>query len=279
MPIFTPPLTQGSAFPSGVRVGNLNWARYADNGVLLQSLSQYSNGAQGVLIGIDYPYMIVPSAGSNTNLFPTQSVANAGTLTLTAGAGITVDTKTYPGYTAYSFDYARNVNVSVTNTPNPIICTVSGWDMYGVKVVEQFTIGAGTNVGDGNKAFKAIHTIQISAATGAGTISFGQGIYFGLPYALADPSFIFITWNGVIDYLYSGGTGMGCGCQIITLGNNSTATSSDPRGMIGIFHTMDGNTPLLAYMVLPYVDPIYTRGKVVDPIEAYGLPQYSTGWL
>jgi len=286
MALLTPNLTSGSAINDGVRVGNVRGGSSYINNVHV-NYPTFDDGAPGIPIGITYPYFIRPVVGSTGSLLLNTNIAAAGVLTLTAGAGVTLDTTTYPGYTAYSFDVARTIAFSETSLVNPMVFIISGWDMYGIKVVEQFTLQANTAQQYSKKAFKAVHTIQAQSASGAGLISIGQGYDFGMPFvvngAAGQPGTnLFGMWGGVLDCTWDAVNEKLAFSGVVVPSSSvfpSTAISSDVRGTYRPGSIPDGTKSLVVRMTLPQIDPIYTRGKTINPSLAYGFPQYSTGWL
>jgi len=290
MPI-APSVTQGSAFADGVRVGtvrggptNINTGTAQNPVYVPAAYPTFDNGAPGIPLGIDYPYIITPLAASATNLFPAAAIAQPGPLTLTAGAGVVVDTTTFQGYTAYDLGVARNISITPAATVNAITFTISGWDMYKAQIVSQITVAAGNIVVSNFSTMRWIHTIQASAATGGGTISIGTGNRFGFPYYVPNQSYILPVWNGVPDYKWAAVPEVMQLQGAFIVGSAtfpSTSTSIDVRGTYSPnpADLPDGTKTLAVRILMPLVDPIYTRGTSVPTKNAYGFPQYNTGWL
>lgn len=291
MPI-APSVTQGSAFADGVRVGtvrggptNINTGTAQNPVYVPAAYPTFDNGAPGIPLGIDYPYIITPLAASATNLFPAAAIAQAGPLTLTAGAGVVVDTTTFQGYTAYDLGVARTLTFTGVNTVNAVTFTISGWDLWGAKVVETTTLALGANTNNtSNKTMRWIHSIQASGPTGGGTAAIGTSNEFGLPYYVPNQSYILPVWDGVPDYKWAAGPAVMQLQGVFAVGDATfpaTATTADVRG---IYETNpadlpDGTKKLVIRILMPLVDPIYTRGTSVPTKNAYGVPQYNTGWL
>jgi len=284
MALLTPNLTSGSAINDGVRVGNVRGGSvYANTGTDQNPVwvsEAYPSLPLGIPLGLVYPYVITPLAANNANLFAESTVAAAGVLALTAGAGVTLDTTTYYGYTAYSFDVARTIEFSQNNLPNSVVFTISGWDMYGVKVVETVPLTNQQGAAVSNKAYKAIHTIQISAATGVGIIFIGTASEFGTPYLLGTNVVGF--WNSGLDYAWNTGSNTLNFAGGTLPGDPTfpaTASTGDVRGIYIPGSPADGVKTLTIKMFLPQADPIYTRGKTINPSLVYGVPQFAGGWL
>lgn len=92
----------------------------------------------------------------------------------------------------WALDAARNLSVNVTHGSSIVAMTVTitGYDEWGQKVVEDFAITAtGTSkTVAGKKAFKYVEKIEITSASDAeaNTCNIGTGTVFGLPYKLAN---------------------------------------------------------------------------------------------
>lgn len=259
-------LSYGTAFNDGVRVGNFSGAGY-------------SNGAIGIGLGIDYPYIIRPAAPSATALRPAAAIAGAGGLPLTAGAGVDLVTDLFPGFSAYFFGVARGLHFTGAGTGNPVTFSISGWDYWGHRVVEEVTLAAGNNEAHGSKTMIAVHTIVASGASGGGTVSIGTGNKFGFPYRVPHHNAVLVTWGGALDYQ---GNPLALQGDFSGADDNApTATTGDVRGSYAPNPAVapDGARALVIRMVLDQVDPIYHRGETIPIEKAYGNPQFATGWL
>jgi len=285
-------LTQGSAFADGIRIGNVRGGQtYINTGTpeepvwVPASYPTFDNGAPGIPKGVDYPFVIIPSANEVSNLVADTTLINAGAIPLTAGAGVTLDTTTFPGYNAYDLGVARTLLITPNGTTADITFTISGWDMYKAPVVENCVVESGDASQTTKKAMRWIHSIQASTGSGAGTIEIGTSNIFGLPYRLLDASYILSIWNGAWDYIWYPDPGSLDTEAIILLGDSTfpaTATTGDVRGTYQ-FETVngDGNTVLALRILNPYMDPYYLikNGLTEEPKMVYGVAQYSTGWL
>lgn len=263
--------SRGTGFSDGVRGGDLR-------------APTFDQGAPGAPYGMIFPFVIIPEAPLATNLRAAAAVAGAGSLALTAGAGVTLSTTTYTGYTSYDFDVARCVTfVTAGPTTSAVDMTISGWDMYGVPTVETVTVAAGAATTNGKKAFAAVHTIQASGASGGGTISIGTSSIFGLPYRVTNSSFIFPCWDGVPDYTVNpAGAQMSfAGTFAAAVDTAPTASTGDVRGTYfpNATAVADGSKVLNALLTLYELDPIYHRGETVTSENVYGQTQFSIGWL
>lgn len=140
-------------------------------------------------LGRTFIFDIVPEAKSATAVCAAQAVAGAGNATIngaSAVAGVAV------------FDYARTVNVDSTNAGDTTqTVTVTGTDYYGQLQTETIALN-GTTLVAGQKAFKTIARVAVSAAL-AGNLTVGNEDVFGLPYRVTDAGYLLrVGWAGAL---------------------------------------------------------------------------------
>lgn len=139
----------------------------------------------------------------------------------------------------FVLDVPRNITATVTHATSVVAMTitVTGFDEWGVKVVENLSITAtGTSKSaSGKKAFKWIYSIAITAADDAtaNTASVGFGDVLGLPYALAEKADILaVYFNDVADTSAT---------IVKAVTTTATATTGDVRGTINTTSASDGS--------------------------------------
>ena len=288
---FLPQPTYGSAMPDGVRVGsvrggvtNINTAAPGSPAVWVEApYPTFDNGAPGVPLGIDYPYIAIPPAADAQALKTAAAITGAGLLLLAAGTGVVIDTTTFPGYRAYNLGVARTLEFVGNATTTAVTFTISGWDYWGARVVENVTLGTGSLTVVSKKAFRWINSINASAASG-GTVSIGTTDTFGLPYYVPDATYMLPMWSGVPDYAWDNTLSIMKLAGAFVAGVTTfpaTATTGDVRGTYQVDATVasDGTKAFAIRILMPLVDPIYTRGTSPQTKAAYGVPQFATGWM
>lgn len=181
----------------------------------------WSNGGNpGVIgrgvgpLGRTYVFDIVPAALSATAVCAAQAVAAAGNATIngaSASGGVA------------TFDYARCVTVVSSNAGDTTqTVTVTGTDYYGQTQTSTLTLNGTTTV-TGNKAFKTITQVAVSAAL-TGNLSVGNANKFGLPYAVTDAGYLLRTgWDNIV--ADNAGTFVAADTT-----SPATATTGDVRG-------------------------------------------------
>lgn len=122
-------------------------------------------------------------------------------------------------------DVARNVVAAWTTTA---VCTVTGYDEYGVKVVEQS--GSGTSMA-GKKAFVRVTDVKFSANVTGATV--GTGDVLGLPMFLGGT-------GSVINELQDGADAT-AGTIVAGVNALATATTGDVRGTYDPNAACDGS--------------------------------------
>jgi len=210
----------------------------------------------------DYLWDIVPLALVANNLATAQAVAAAGTLTLTAGTGVT--RVTLPsGAFGYVLDVPRAVSVTSTNAGDTTqTATVRGVDQYNQPMTESITFNGAATV-NGKKAFKRVDSITISAAlTGNG--SAGTTNIFGLPYRVTDRGYLDPSWNNTL-------ARDAATVVVADTTSPATATTGDVRGTLVPSSAADGSKRLIVSIGLPGI----ASGPNATRAGAFGVTQYA----
>lgn len=184
-------------FSDGVRAGRT----FANNGTANQP---------GVYMSPMNVYDIVPVALSATAVAAAQAVAAAGNLTIngaSASGGVA------------TLDVPRTVSIVSTGADTTQTATVTGTDAYGIPMSEAIAFN-GTNTVAGQKAFKTVTRVAISAAL-AGNASVGSTDVFGLPFRANTRNYVLTAWNGAFVT-----TGTFAGADATA----ATTTTDDVRG-------------------------------------------------
>lgn len=180
-------------------------------------------------LGRTYIFDIVPEAKSATAVCAAQAVAGAGNATIN-GASATAGVAT--------FDYARTVNVDSTNAGDTTqTVTVTGTDYYGQLQTETIAMN-GTTAVAGQKAFKSIIQVAVSAAL-AGNLTVGNEDVFGLPYRVTDAGYLIgVGWAGAL--ARDAGTFAAADTT-----SPATATTNDVRGTYAPSSAANGSRRLV----------------------------------
>jgi hypothetical protein len=184
-------------FSDGIRAGRT----FVNNGTANQP---------GVYMSPINVYDIVPVTLSATAVAAAQAVAAAGNLTIN-GASATAGVAT--------LDVPRCVSIVSTGADTTQTATVIGTDAYGIPMSEAILFN-GTNTVAGQKAFKTVTRVAISAAL-AGNASVGSTDIFGLPFRANTRNYVLTAWNGAFVT-----TGTFAGADATT----ATTTTDDVRG-------------------------------------------------
>lgn len=201
-----------------------------------------NNGGVGVgPIAPIYVYDVVPAALAANNVATSQSKASAGTLTLTAGAGVT-QTTAPDGTTVYALDCERNIRITSGGNDSGRTFTVTAYDDYWQKL-SQVVTGANAGTAATTKAARYLASVSVSGAT-ASNVTVGTGDVFGLPFLLKHKNYAtFIKWDGThID-----------NTATIVVGDPlpATTTTGDVRGTITPTSASDGSRRLTVGIYLP----------------------------
>lgn len=180
-------------------------------------------------LGRTFIFDIVPEAKSATAVCAAQAVAAAGNATIN-GASATAGVAT--------FDYARTVNVDSTNAGDTTqTVTVTGTDYYGQLQTETIAMN-GTTAVAGQKAFKTITQVAVSAAL-TGNLTVGNEDVFGLPYRVTDAGYLIgVGWAGAL--ARDAGTFAAADTT-----SPATATTNDVRGTYAPSSAANGSRRLV----------------------------------
>jgi len=200
-----------------------------------QTNSWSTGGNPGVIgrgvgpLGRVYIFDIVPATKSATAVCAAQAVAGAGNATIN-GASATAGVAT--------FDYARTVNVDSTDAGDTTqTVTVTGTDYYGQLQTETIALN-GTTAVAGQKAFKTIIQVAVSAAL-AGNLTVGNEDVFGLPYRVTDAGYLIgVGWAGAL--ARDAGTFAAADTT-----SPATATTNDVRGTYAPSSAANGSRRLV----------------------------------
>lgn len=205
-------------FSDGVRAGR----NFANNGTASEP---------GVAMSPMFVYDVVPVAFSATAVAAAQAVAGAGNLTIN-GASATGGVAT--------FDVARTITIVSTNAGDTSqTATVTGTDVYGLAMSELIAFN-GTTAVTGQKAFKTVTRVAISAAlTGNG--STGSTDVFGFPFRANTRNYVLTAWNGAF---VTTGTFAAADATV------ATTTTNDVRGTYAVPDAADGSKRLTLWMYI-----------------------------
>lgn len=178
-----------------------------------------------------------PDAASANAVCLSQSVS-AGVSALLNGALVSGGIAT--------FDNPRNVVAAWTTAA---VITVTGYDEYGVKMIEQSA--SGTSLA-GKKAFKTVTDVKFSASVTGATV--GSGDVLGLPVYLSNV-------GAVINELQDG-VDATAGTTVAGVSGLATATTGDVRGTYDPNAACDGAK-------------VFQIDIVVGDAKYRGSPQYS----
>lgn len=140
----------------------------------------------------------------------------------------------------------RNLILTVTHGSSVVAmtCVITGYDVWGQKMAELFTITAGTTskTATGKKAFKTILSIAFTAAGNAeaNTANLGWGDVLGLPYALAGKSDIVAWFENDAQVLPT--------TVVVADSTTATASTGDVRGTIAPTAATDGTKTYFAWI-------------------------------
>lgn len=195
-------------------------------------------------LGRIYVWDTVPAAKAANNLATTQTPAAAGSVTLTAGAGVTKSTPTsgvLAGVAVYTLDVPRAVSVTQVAAGTARAFTVTGYDWYGQKMSEAITSVAGSTV-NGKKAFYQITGITVAGATTT-AITLGTADVFGCPVRFTDKGYLArVGWAGALAE----------DAATVVVGDTTTATTTtgDVRGTVTPSSAADGAKRLVVAVLL-----------------------------
>lgn len=205
-------------------------------------------------------YDIAPVTSGAALLGALQTLAGAGSLVLTAGAGVTKTTGP-DGVFRYNLDVPRCVTLTSTGVLNGINFTISGYDAYG-KPMSCLIAGPNNNTVATTKAFASITAVAASAAVGT-NISVGFNDKLGLLVFLASGAYVIqASWN--TSSSKDGGT-------LVAGDTTSPATqaTTDVRGCYTPSTAADGTKRLVMSIALSSAQ----CGPNASTVAAFGQPQ------
>jgi hypothetical protein len=169
-------------------------------------------------------------------------------------AAATITTSTGASASVWTLDAARNLIFGTSTAAAATVFTITGYDIYKVKMVEQVTIALGDSTGAGLKAFKYIESIAIYSAGNitTDTVKIGTGDVLGLPYTL----------TGTGDFIQASLAGVFESTRPTVVKADATATQTATTG--DVRGTIDLNSSLAGTEVIAYF-------HVTDPNTATGL--------
>jgi hypothetical protein len=184
-------------------------------------------------LGRTYIFDAVPAAKSATAVCAAQAIAAAG--------AASIDGASASGGVA-TFDYARAVNVDSTDTGDTTqTVTVTGTDYWGQAQTETIALN-GTTLVAGQKAFKTITSVIVSAAL-TGNLTVGNEDIFGLPYRVTDAGYLFrVGWAGAL--------AQDAGTFVAADTATATATTGDVRGTYAPSSAANGTRRLVIGIAL-----------------------------
>lgn len=151
----------------------------------------------------------------------------------------TITTSTGASASVWPIAVPRNMSLNVTHGSSIVAmsCTITGYDVYGVKVQETLSVTATgtTKTTAGKKAFAYIESIAFTAAADAeaNTANLGWGDVLGLPYyATAKADVMQVWFNDALD------------TSVTTVAGDTTtatATTGDVRGTVDPNSACDGS--------------------------------------
>lgn len=191
-------------------------------------------------VGRIYVWDSVPAAKAANNLVTSTTPAASGSLTLTAGAGVTA-VVLYTGATAYKLDMPRAVSVTQVAAGTSRNFTVTGLDFYGQAMSEVIASTAGSTV-NGKKAFYQITGITVSGATTT-AITVGTTDIFGAPVRFNDKGYLArVGWNGTL--------AEDAATVVVADATTATTTTGDVRGTVSPSSAADGAKRLVVAILL-----------------------------
>ena len=202
-------------------------------------------------VGRIYVWDTVPAAKAANNLVTSTTPAAAGSLTLTAGTGITAVTLA-SGSTAYQVDVPRAVSVTQVAAGTARVFTVTGTDYYGQAMSEAITSVAGSTV-NGKKAFFQITSIAVSGATTT-AVTVGTADVFGAPVKFSNKGYIArCGWDDTL--------AEDAATVVDAVSTTPSTTTGDVRGTVTPSSAADGAKRLVVAILLTgiQVGPNATR--------------------
>ena len=211
-------------------------------------------------LGRIYVWDTVPAAKATNNLVTSTTPAASGSLTLTAGAGVTAVTLTN-GSTAYQLDVPRAVSVTAAALATTRNFTVSGFDYYGQAMSEVIASTAGATV-NGKKAFFQITGITVSGATST-AITVGTTDIIGCPVRFNNKGYLArVGWDNTL--------AEDAATVVVADATTATTTTGDVRGTVVPSSACDGAKRLVVAVLLTAIQcgPNATRAGALGVTQA-----------
>jgi len=172
----------------------------------------------------------------------------------------TITTSTGTTATVWPLTVARNITTATSTAAADTVFTITGYDVWKVKMVEAITIASGQTATAGKKAFAYVESIAIYSAgdTTTDTATVGFGDVLGLPYVLANKGdLISASFNGVNEAVAT--------LTAAVATDPATATTGDVRGTVDMTSACNGS-PIIVWMYV--ADPNTVTG--LRGIAQYG---------
>ena len=211
-------------------------------------------------VGRIYVWDTVPAAKATNNLVTSTTPAAAGSLTLTAGAGVTAVVLN-SGTTAYQLDVPRAVSVTAAALATTRNFTVSGFDYYGQAMSEVIASTAGATV-NGLKAFFQITSITVSGATST-AVTVGTTDILGCPVRFNNKGYLArVGWDNTL--------AENAATVVVADGTTATTTTGDVRGTVVPSSACDGAKRLVVAVLLTAIQcgPNATRAGALGVDQA-----------
>lgn len=232
---------------------------YAQGNALLGDPSPMSLGVGP--LGRIYVWDVIPQALAANNIAASQTPAAAGTLTLTAGAGVT--SVTTNNGTVLQLDVPRAVSVTTgAGTPTSRNFTVSGYDYYGQAMSEVIaSSGTASTAVNGKKAFYQISSISVSGGTVV-AITVGTTDILGIPVRVTNAAYIAsVKTNSTL--------AQDTGTFVAAATATATTTTGDVRGTYVPGTASDGINRTVMGILLPAI----AVGPNATRVGALGVTQ------
>jgi hypothetical protein len=211
-------------------------------------------------VGRIYVWDTVPAAKATNNLVTSTTPAASGSLTLTAGAGVTAVVLN-SGVTAYQLDVPRAVSVTAAALATTRNFTVSGFDYYGQAMSEVIASTAGSAV-NGKKAFFQITGITVSGATST-AITVGTTDIIGCPVRFNNKGYLArVGWDNTL--------AEDAATVVVADATTATTTTGDVRGTVVPSSACDGAKRLVVAVLLTAIQcgPNATRAGALGVTQA-----------
>lgn len=232
---------------------------YAQGNALLGDPSPMSLGVGP--LGRIYVWDVIPQALAANNIAASQTPAAAGTLTLTAGAGVT--SVTTNNGTVLQLDVPRAVSVTTgAGSPTSRNFTVSGYDYYGQAMSEVIaSSGTASTAVNGKKAFYQISSISVSGGTVV-AITVGTTDILGIPVRVTNAAYIAsVKTNSTL--------AQDTGTFVAAATATATTTTGDVRGTYVPGTASDGINRTVMGILLPAI----AVGPNATRVGALGVTQ------